>query len=85
MTVPQTKTAKPEISETQSSQHLQKLLDDIWQYELSISPGMAKSRGQSPKRALRDISLPALNNQAAQFQKFLAALDKVDSNNLSDS
>jgi uncharacterized protein (DUF885 family) len=74
-----------EILQKQASTQLQPLLDEIWQYELSISPGMAKSRGQKPKRALGDISLAALDAEAMKFQRFLTALEKVDSTHLSDS
>lgn len=74
-----------EMAQNQASAQLTKLLDDIWQYELSISPSMAKSRGEKPKRALGDISIVALNAEAAQFQRFLTALEKVDAAQLSDS
>lgn len=74
-----------EVLQKQASTQLQPLLDEIWQYELSISPGMAKSRGQKPKRALGDISLAALDAEAMKFQRFLTALEKVDSTHLSDS
>jgi uncharacterized protein (DUF885 family) len=74
-----------EVLQKQTSTQLQPLLDEIWQYELSISPGMAKSRGQKPKRALGDISLAALDAEAIEFQRFLTALEKVDLTHLSDS
>jgi uncharacterized protein (DUF885 family) len=74
-----------EVLQKQTSTQLQPLLDEIWQYELSISPGMAKSRGQKPKRALGDISLAALDAEAMKFQRFLTALETVDSTHLSDS
>lgn len=74
-----------EMLQNQASAQLTKLLDDIWQYELSTSPSMAKSRGQNPKRALGDISIAALNSQAMQYQTFLTALEKVDAAQLSDS
>jgi uncharacterized protein (DUF885 family) len=84
-TTPKTEAIEAKITQIQGSEQLQKLTDDIWEYELSISPGMAKSHGQNPKRALRDISLSVLNSQAAQFQSFLNELEKLDSNKLSDS
>lgn len=77
--------SKVEVQQNQASQQLQTLLDDIWQYELSISPGMAKSRGLDTKRALSDISLATLNANAAQFQGFLNALDMIEAAQLSDS
>ncbi|PKI02934.1 DUF885 family protein [Glaciecola sp. 33A] len=77
--------ATVEVLQKQTSTQLQTLIDDIWQYELSISPGMAKSRGQKTKRALGDISIAALDAEAAKFQSFLTALDTVDSTQLSDS
>lgn len=61
-TTPKKEVVVAEVAQTQGSEKLQKLLDDIWQYELSISPGMAKSRGQNPTRALPDISLSALDS-----------------------
>lgn len=76
---------KTEMLQNQASAQLIKLLDDIWQYELSTSPGMAKSRGQKPKRALSDISIAALNSEAMQYQTFLTALEGVDAAQLTDS
>ncbi|AEP28197.1 DUF885 domain-containing protein [Brumicola nitratireducens] len=76
---------KTEMLQNQASAQLIKLLDDIWQYELSTSPGMAKSRGQKPKRALSDISIAALNSEAMQYQTFLTALEEVDTAQLTDS
>ena len=84
-TSPESTSTALEVVKNQASGQLHSLLDDIWQYELSISPGMAKSRGLKPKRALSDISIEAMNAEAAQFQAFLDALDKIDSSQLSDS
>ena len=82
---PEQVSAAAEVLQNQASTQLQPLLNEIWQYELSISPGMAKSRGQKPKRALSDISLAALDAQAIEFQRLLTALEKIDSTQLSDS
>jgi uncharacterized protein (DUF885 family) len=77
--------AKVEVMKSQTTEQFHTLLDDIWQYELSISPGMAKSRGLTPTRALSDISIEALNAEAAKFQTFLDALEKINEKDLSDS
>nr|WP_297348727.1 DUF885 domain-containing protein [uncultured Glaciecola sp.] len=82
---PKQVSAAAKVVQKQASTQLQPLLDEIWQYELSISPGLAKSRGQKPKRALGDISLTALDAEAAEFQRFLTVLEKIDSTQLSDS
>jgi uncharacterized protein (DUF885 family) len=82
---PKQVSAAAKVMQKQASTQMQPLLDEIWQYELSISPGLAKSRGQKPKRALSDISLTALDAEAVEFQRFLTALEKIDSTQLSDS
>jgi uncharacterized protein (DUF885 family) len=82
---PKQVSAAAKVMQKQASTQMQPLLDEIWQYELSISPGLAKSRGQKPKRALSDISLTALDAEALEFQRFLTALEKIDSTQLSDS
>jgi uncharacterized protein (DUF885 family) len=78
---------KSEITTTtaQSGAHLHKLLEEIWDFELSISPSFAKSYGKEPTRALSDISPEALAKNAATFEGYLAALDKIDPSTLSNS
>ncbi|WP_412970932.1 DUF885 domain-containing protein [Glaciecola sp. MF2-115] len=82
---PKQVSAKVEVVKSHSSEKFHALLDDIWQYELSISPSLAKSRGLTPTRALSDISIEALDAEAAKFQSFLDALEKIDEKQLSDS
>jgi uncharacterized protein (DUF885 family) len=82
---PKQVSAEVEVVKSHASEKFHALLDDIWQYELSISPSLAKSRGLTPTRALSDISIEALDAEAAKFQSFLDALGKVDEKQLSDS
>ncbi len=60
------------------------LLDDIWQYELSISPFLASSEGQDTSAGdLPDISPAALEAQHATWQKYYDTLDTVSADDLS--
>jgi uncharacterized protein (DUF885 family) len=69
-------------SATQSSK-LQILLDEIWQYELSISPIFATSQGVHDfDNKLADISPDALLNQDSQFREFLKKLSLIDKSEL---
>lgn len=62
---------------------LNDLMDDIWQYELSISPLMASSHGQHESDSLlADISPTGLAEQNKQFVDFLTALQKIDAKSL---
>ncbi|MBF7073347.1 DUF885 domain-containing protein [Glaciecola sp. MH2013] len=71
------------LSQKQSSEQLHSLLDEIWAYELSISPTLAKSHGEESSSALPDIRPEALAKNAATFEGYLATLDNIDSSVLS--
>ena len=68
-----------------ASYTLQSLLDEIWAYEMSVSPYLAKSRGQKTLRALEDISESGLAEQAAQYKAFMSMLNEINSEELSHS
>ena len=70
---------------SQASQpNLTKLMDEIWQYELSISPVYATSQGvHDYDDKLDDISPAGLAEQNRRFSEFLLELGKIDKNGLS--
>ncbi|MFC4700717.1 DUF885 domain-containing protein [Glaciecola siphonariae] len=70
-------------NESDSSQTLHALLDDIWQYELSQFPSLASSEGKTPTVPLTDISMPAMQKRFEQFSKYKTALSTIDINSLS--
>ena len=60
---------------------LQPLLDEIWQYNLSISPIFATSQGVHDfDNKLADMSPDALKKQDSRFQDFLKKLSFKFSN-----
>ena len=65
-----------------NDESLYQLLDDIWQYELSVSPLLASRQGDNTlAHALPDISpeaLKAKNEQWRAFQKALSQYKKED-------
>lgn len=63
---------------------LYSLLDEIWQYELSVSPLLASRQGIDEQNSqLPDISPAGLAAQHQQWQTFRNALDDYSANNLS--
>jgi len=61
------------------SQKLANLMNEIWQYELSISPVYATSRGvHDYDDQLSDISPKALKSQNKRFEGFLSELNAID-------
>ncbi len=68
------------------SEKLASLLDEIWQYELQISPLMASREGEAINAdKLADISPAALKNQHQTWQQFSERLEQINSGKLSDS
>ena len=64
------------------------LIDEIWQYELTQYPSLAKSNGHKASelpRQFTDISLSALTSRNVAYQMFLKALNNINSEKLSDS
>ena len=62
---------------------LQPLLDEIWQYNLSINPIFATSQGVHDfDNKLADMSPDALKKQDSQFQDFLKKLSFIDETEL---
>lgn len=75
-------------SVSQSSSQLSELLDDIWQYELSQFPGLAKSKGAKAvelPRQFTDISLSAMTARNTQFLNFKSQLEALDTSLLNDN
>lgn len=65
-------------------QKLSELMDEIWQYELSVSPMSATSRGvHDYDDQLSDMSPKALAKQNVQFERFLSRLNAIDKSQLS--
>jgi uncharacterized protein (DUF885 family) len=79
--------AKTSVSASTSVAFTQ-LLDEIWQYELSQYPDLAKAKGAKAnelQRQFTDISLPALQARNTRFVHFRNALSKIDESTLNDS
>ncbi|MCB4435510.1 DUF885 domain-containing protein [Alteromonas sp. McT4-15] len=71
--------AKPNNDES-----LYQLLDEIWQYELSVSPLLASRQGHSEQaHSLPDISPSALATQHKQWQAFQKSLAQYDQDTIS--
>ncbi|WP_026375363.1 DUF885 domain-containing protein [Aestuariibacter salexigens] len=71
--------ASGQIFAAEASEKLTKLLDEIWQYELSISPRFATSMGvHDYDDQLADISPQALARQAEVFSTFMQRLNALD-------
>ena len=64
---------------------LNQLLDEIWQYEISQFPGLARAEGVTTERAFTDISMPALMQRANQFNAYLETLREFEEKPLGDS
>jgi uncharacterized protein (DUF885 family) len=63
---------------------LQPLLDDIWQYELSVSPILATRQGiHDFDDKLADISPNALAKQDSQYREYLKNLSNINKTELS--
>lgn len=76
-----------EVMQTPASQAFSKLIENIWQYELSQYPGLAKSKGKKAidlPRQFTDISLPALTARNAQFVAFRNLLSQIDASALTE-
>ncbi len=70
------------------SQRMYELLDDIWQYEISQFPAIARSEGinaVSLSRQFTDTSLPAMAARHARFELFREQLQTIDTDALSGS
>lgn len=66
--------------------NLKPLLDEIWQYELSVDPIMASRQGvHDYDDKLADFSSEALTNKDLQFREFLKQLAQLDNGQLSRS
>ncbi|MDT0596422.1 DUF885 domain-containing protein [Glaciecola petra] len=74
------------IAVSDANRQLQNLLDEIWQYELSQFPGLARSKGLKAvdlPRQFTDISMPAMTARYQKFTDFMSALTKIDETALS--
>ena len=64
------------------------LLDEIWQYEITQFPSMARSQGVPAKELTRqftDTSLPAMAARHDRFVIFRSNLDALDAKQLNES
>lgn len=80
--------ATKQSASSSAQNQLTRLLDQIWQFELSEFPELAKSHGADPTtldRQFTDISFAALERRNNKFLAFSNALDKIDQSQLSDS
>ena len=69
----------PYVCSATGSAKLQPLLDEIWQYGLSINPILASRQGiHDFDNKLADISPKALAKQNAQSREFLKAVSLID-------
>lgn len=67
-----------------NDESLYQLLDDIWQYELSVSPLLASRQGHGESaHLLPDISPEGLTKQNTQWRSFQKALSNYNEENLS--
>ena len=67
-----------------NDESLYQLLDDIWQYELSVSPLLASRQGHGESaHLLPDISPEGLAKQNTQWRSFQKALSNYNEENLS--
>lgn len=74
-----------QASQNIHSQKLDVLLDDIWQFELSQFPSLARAEGVTPSSTLTDISMPALQSRFDSFSDYLNQLKQIDMDSLSDA
>ncbi|QJR81017.1 DUF885 domain-containing protein [Alteromonas pelagimontana] len=73
------------LAQPSASQQFNQLLDDIWQYELSISPLMASREGVAGyDDKLADISPQALAEQHNVWQEYAAKLSAIPVDALSE-
>lgn len=71
------------VAET-SSERLTTLVDEIWQFELESFPQLASRNGVNDyDHKLTDVSSTAMQSRAKRFEKFLQALEKIDTSTLS--
>lgn len=74
-----------QANENEHSLVLDKLLDNIWQYEISQFPHLARSEGKTPSSSLTDISMPAMQARFEAFSKYLISLRNIHLNALNDA
>ncbi|MBT1451914.1 DUF885 family protein [Glaciecola sp. XM2] len=71
-------TAQAIQSENDNSQKLHTLLEQVWEYELSQFPSMARSEGREPQQSLTDISMSAMQARFEQFTAFQQQLNEIE-------
>lgn len=74
-----------EVVTSQDQQSLHHLLDEIWRYELSQFPALARSRGIETEQVFTDISKQTLAARNAVFTGYLAQLDTINIDALSST
>lgn len=66
-------------------QKLDQLLQEIWAYELSQFPSLARSKGQTPEAFFTDQSLAAKQARHQKFLAFAQQLEQVDAEALTNT
>lgn len=77
--------SQPTLAVSQAQSQLHQLLDEVWQYELSQFPGLARSKGVKTDVPFTDISPAALSTRNAKFKSFLSKLAQIDEQSLPSS
>jgi uncharacterized protein (DUF885 family) len=77
--------SQPTLAVSQAQSQLHQLLDEVWQYELSQFPGLARSKGVKTDVPFTDISPTALSTRNAKFKSFLSKLAQIDEQSLPSS
>ncbi|MGQ8364161.1 DUF885 domain-containing protein [Glaciecola sp. 1036] len=69
---------------TTASENLSQLLDEIWSYEVSQFPNLARAEGVASDSYFTDITMPAMSARNLKFKTFLQQLDEIESDQLTD-
>jgi uncharacterized protein (DUF885 family) len=72
-------------SNENNSQRLDALLSEIWEYETTQFPSIARAEGNTPSTRLTDISMPAMQSRFETFSDYLAQLKRIDMTSLNDA
>ena len=72
-------------SANEHDQKLKVLLEEIWQYELSEFPNLARAEGIATDKAFSDISPDALNKRDTIFRDYIKQLKPYEKMELGDS
>jgi uncharacterized protein (DUF885 family) len=79
--------AQSSYASANNNPKLHKLLDDIWQYELTQYPSLARSEGKDASelpQQFSSISQSALKARHEKFESFMTQLDQINTSALND-